>query len=385
MNRRKFVKIMGAGAAMVAIPWKFDPRRGLAAGQASAAVNSPGLTKFADPLPGLGPAGIPVAVPDVKLVEPLGVKHYNINIGQFNQVLHSDFITPGKDAFIAENWPGTTLWGYGQGGTFRHLGGLIVAQRGEAVQITFTNQLGGLSLPIPVDSSAFFPDALPSNKTAVHLHGGLVPWISDGGPFDWWAADGTHGPSFLNNQVLNHKAKPGQAEYYYPNDQSARLMWYHDHAHDLTRLNAYMGVATGYLITDAVEQQMISDGILPNPLGAPYTYGVPLIIQDKVFVPNNIDTVDPTWRGTVGGVGPVVPPSGQGPGNLWYAHIYDADGRAGSQQSHPRPVVRPGVLRRHHADERPRLPVHGRAAQAGALPAAQRLQRPVCQPATVAG
>ena len=37
----------------------------------------------------------------------------------------------------------------------------------------------------------------------------------------------------------------GQAEYYYPNDQSARLMWYHDHAYGITRTNAYAGIATG--------------------------------------------------------------------------------------------------------------------------------------------
>ncbi len=142
--------------------------------------------------------------------------------------------------------------------------------------------------------SSFFPDAHPSNRTAVHLHGGLVPWISDGGPYDWWDPFGNHGPSFLNNPVLNPFAKPGQAEYYYPNDQSARLVWYHDHAHDLTRLNAYAGVASGYLIIDAVEQGLINKGILPT-LPAPYQYGIPLITQDKIFVPPNIDPVDPTW------------------------------------------------------------------------------------------
>ena len=39
-------------------------------------------------------------------------------------------------------------------------------------------------------------------------------------------------------------------DYFYPNDQSARLMWYHDHALGLTRLNAYAGVATGYIVQD---------------------------------------------------------------------------------------------------------------------------------------
>ena len=91
------------------------------------------------------------------------------------------------------------------------------------------------------------------NRTAVHLHGGLVPWVSDGGPFDWWAPNGTHGLSFLNNQVLNPGAAANEAEYYYGNNQSARLVWYHDHAQGITRLNAYAGVASAYLIRDTFE------------------------------------------------------------------------------------------------------------------------------------
>ena len=43
----------------------------------------------------------------------------------------------------------------------------------------------------------------------------------------------------------------GQADYLYPNDMSSRLLWYHDHALGITRLNAYAGVASGYLIRDA--------------------------------------------------------------------------------------------------------------------------------------
>ena len=34
-------------------------------------------------------------------------------------------------------------------------------------------------------------------------------------------------------------------EYFYPNLESARFMWYHDHAVAQTRLNAYAGLATG--------------------------------------------------------------------------------------------------------------------------------------------
>jgi hypothetical protein len=36
------------------------------------------------------------------------------------------------------------------------------------------------------------------NRITVHLHGGFVPWTSDGRPFTWFALDGSHGPSFMN-------------------------------------------------------------------------------------------------------------------------------------------------------------------------------------------
>jgi hypothetical protein len=40
MDRRKFIKIMGAGAALSAIPWRFDLRRGFRGNSAWAFANS---------------------------------------------------------------------------------------------------------------------------------------------------------------------------------------------------------------------------------------------------------------------------------------------------------------------------------------------------------
>ncbi len=45
-------------------------------------------------------------------------------------------------------------------------------------------------------------------------------------------------------------ADDGCQTFYYTNQQSARLMFYHDHAWGITRLNVYAGEAAGYLITD---------------------------------------------------------------------------------------------------------------------------------------
>ena len=118
---------------------------------------------------------------------------------------------------------------------------MIAAKRGTPVQITFRNHLPAQHI-LPIDTTIMGADGA-ENRADIHLHGGLVPWTSDGGPHAWWDPDGNHGASFLNNQVL----RPGQtvpaneAEYYYPNNQGARLVWYHDHTFGNTRINAYAG------------------------------------------------------------------------------------------------------------------------------------------------
>ena len=97
-------------------------------------------------------------------------------------------------------------------------------------------------------------------------------------------------------------------------------MFYHDHAHGITRLNVYAGEAAGYLITDQVEQDMIAGtdlaGVNPTGLKVLPDVGIPLIIQDKTFVDaSTIYAQDPTWNwGTTPGTGVT--------GDLWYPHVY---------------------------------------------------------------
>ncbi|MFZ2197831.1 MAG: multicopper oxidase domain-containing protein [Thermodesulfovibrionales bacterium] len=116
----------------------------------------------------------------------------------------------------------------------------------------------------------------------------------------------------------------GSQTFYWTNDQSARLMFYHDHAWGITRLNVYVGEAAGYLITDATEQQLIA----PGGVLAPYGVGIPLVIQDKTFVdasptsPTYVRATDPTWAW---GTGPIDPANGYPTpvtGDLWWPHVY---------------------------------------------------------------
>ena len=290
--------------------------------------NSPLIRKFVDTLPGLGAANAN-------------------NLGSFIPVAVADTTTfPGSDFYdlavvnythqFSQNLPLTRVRGYKDrnGDNQAHyLGPLIIAQRDRAVRVKFTNELTG-NLLIPMDSSLMGSGSGPGgtafsqNRAELHLHGGLSPWISDGTPHQWItpAGDTSTGPkkgvSFRNVPDMGSvipggypgTAGDGVGTYFWTNQQSGRLMFYHDHSFGLTRLNVYSGEAAGYLIVDPVETKLISDGILPDNGGGVYNYGIPLIVQDKTFVPSLADLTnqDPTWDTTNWGQ----------MGDLWYPHVY---------------------------------------------------------------
>ena len=95
--------------------------------------------------------------------------------------------------------------------------------------------------------------------------------------------------------------------FFYTNQQSARLMWIHDHAVGITRLEVYAGEASPYELQDPVERGLVTSGVIPAD-------EIPLIIQDKTFVPDDIQLAaqDPTWDKATWGAG----------GSLWFPHVY---------------------------------------------------------------
>jgi spore coat protein A len=149
----------------------------------------------------------------------------------------------------------------------------------------------------------------PGNLCAGEHADNLQKGISDGGPYATWVPLGNKGPSFLNNVVLNPHAAANEAEFYYPNQQNARMMWYHDHALGITRLNAYAGIASAYVIREKFEEN-----VPVKQLGLPEFVEnggreLPLVFQDKLFQdPNNLDPDFPGIKGR---------------GNLWYPYGYD--------------------------------------------------------------
>ena len=278
--------------------------------------SSPVLTKFLEEL--RAPGKITVALPDGTRTfsgSPLVADHYTIDINEFKDQLHPSL-------------PPTTLWGYnptlalgvGAGAIVpqSHLGGIIIAQRGKPTQVTFRNNLPDQHIQ-PVDTSIQGSDpSVTQNRTSTHLHGGKVPWTSDGGPFSFWDRTGNRGVTFKNNETLRPlEVAAGtiplnEAEYYYPNDQSARLMWYHDHAMGITRLNAYAGIASAYIIRDKFEAALVRDFGLPKFVENGGRE-LPLIFQDKIFQNGN----------TPANPDRPFPGAARDLGNLWYPYDYE--------------------------------------------------------------
>jgi FtsP/CotA-like multicopper oxidase with cupredoxin domain len=229
-----------------------------------------------------------------------------------------------------------------------YLGPAISSNQGTPTRIKFYNLLpvgravgstrnGDIFLPVDetLPGAGFGPDGLvkyTQNRAELHLHGGDNPWISDGTPHQWiapageaTAANGVAAEATTKGLTAAQAAKylrgvsavnvpdmpdpgPGAMTYYYPNGESARLMFYHDHSFGLTRLNVYAGEAAPYVLRDAAEEAAVVAGRLPAD-------EIPLVIQDKTFVPKNIDTQDTRWDTALWGA----------ESDLWYPHVYEVN------------------------------------------------------------
>ena len=228
------------------------------------------LRKFVAPLP-LPGSGLSLATPNKTLYGQTGAQadFYRIVMGQYRQSLHPDL-------------PASKLWGYADATNqlpkWSYLGANMVATKGTPVRVNFINLLPPVH-PLPVDNT--IPGAETGqnvNRAVAHLHGGFVPWPSDGGPYLWSTPLGQHGSSWV--RWLPNRLGIKTDDMYWSNQQTGRLMWYHDHAVGITRLNAYAGLAAGYFLIDDDETRMFGSGgsVLSDQIP-----GIPLILQDKSF------------------------------------------------------------------------------------------------------
>jgi spore coat protein A len=116
-----------------------------------------------------------------------------------------------------------------------------------------------------------------------HVHGAIrVGDESDGYAEAWYlpdahnipdghATEGTWYDFFAGKAAAKFGATwgPGYATFYYPNENRASTIWYHDHTLGMTRLNVYAGPAGFYLLrghdSTVIDSRNSSKGVLPGP------------------------------------------------------------------------------------------------------------------------
>jgi spore coat protein A len=152
---------------------------------------------------------------------------------------------------VHRDLPVTRIWSYGA----TVPGPTIEARSGHGLLIDWVNYLPSEHF-LPIDHTLHGAGAdLPQVRTAVHVHGAVVPPESDGFPENWQT--------------------PGQTyQAVYPLAQDAATLWYHDHAMGIERLNQYAGLFGFFLIRDETEDAL---NLPQRP------YEIPIAFCDRLF------------------------------------------------------------------------------------------------------
>jgi spore coat protein A, manganese oxidase len=236
LTRRAFLQHSGILTATLVLP------QGTRHVQAPApkfrtALNASSLAQFVDPLPipeVLQPIDHRPSPTDASLKLP----YYRVSMRQIESKIHRD-MKP------------TRLWAYGTNSP----GPTFETRSGQGILVEWANELPTQHF-LPVDHGIHGAEAdKPEVRTVVHLHGARAPADSDGYPENWYV--------------------PGKsAVYHYPNRQDAAMLWYHDHALGINRLNVFAGLLGVFLVRDEVEDA------LNLPSGK---YEIPLVFFDRIF------------------------------------------------------------------------------------------------------
>ena len=167
---------------------------------------------------------------------------------------------------------------------FSSPGPTFEATKDQRIFVNYTNNLSGAHMfpvdptimaanpnnaPIPTAPFAPFPPGYAQFQspivTVAHLHGGVTPSDSDGFPLSWFSKGQTRtGPTFDGSTF----------EYF--NGQLPTMLWYHDHALGMTRLNLAAGLEGMFIIRDPAH-----DAVAPLlPSGQ---FEMPLMLTDRAF------------------------------------------------------------------------------------------------------
>jgi len=316
ITRRDFLRSAALLATSALVPWGLFPRKVAAAtasgsafingttlrhaGQdASLAILDPLLIpKYEDPLV------VPPVMPPHASGPLLGTR-YAIAAAQIQQQV------------LPTGMPTTTVWGYGDatgplpgqpGSNYNWPAYTVEVRTNERVFVAWINALidaRGNYLPhlLPVDQTLHWAnppgprDMMGTDPTpytgpvpiVTHVHGAHVPAISDGYPEAWYLPKARNIPPGYFRRGTHYgsvaSVPEGTALFFYPNDQRASTLWFHDHTLGITRLNVYAGLAGFWLIRDAVEDSLNLPGPAPmlgEPAGTKH-YEIGMAIQDRTF------------------------------------------------------------------------------------------------------
>ena len=359
ITRRQFIKGAAIAGVGMALPLKFGVP------SARAVNNSDQLAKWIQALRGLGPTGIPVmnGVPDPAFGP--GTTLYQVTVGEFQDQLHPA-LGPTK---LWGYWDTTTPepaafgWGYhhakesgGQNPLHKHPAraahhscGHHAARResgAEPHRDPHPRRIGTLDQrrrPVRlVDAHRCQRPELPQRpRQSLRQHSGNAD-----------------------------AARPGRL--LLPNNQSARMMWYHDHAHGITRLNAYAGIASGLSGARRDQRRLCGGG---EDSGPPEhdTAGVPgQDIRQRHDSSHRSDLGD-RWPGS----------DVQSIGSLWYEHIYNPKEfrllKSTQESDAAESFGDSGVFRGYHAGQWHGLSDGDRRGEAVSLLRPQRVQRALPQ------
>jgi spore coat protein A, manganese oxidase len=233
LSRREFVRRTGALVGVFAIPGAVS-----ADSPPGAATLDPGkLKRFVDPLP-IPETAKPVGMRPDPANHVEEIPFYHMVMSEFQSRVHRD-LEP------------TRMWGFNG----LSPGPVIEARSGKGVLVEWANQLPQRHL-FTIDHNLMGAERdKPDVRSVVHLHGAKTPPESDGYPESWFVA---------GKSSICH----------YPNRQDACMLWYHDHAMGINRLNIYAGLMGLYVVRDEAEEA----------LGLPHgEREIPLVLCDRKF------------------------------------------------------------------------------------------------------
>src|SRR3984885_11892218 len=169
------------------------------------------LAQFVDPLP----------IPEVAHTAEFRPSPADPNV----KLPYYRFVMRQIESKVHRDMKPTRLWGFGSSSP----GPTLETRSGQGLLVEWANELPAAHF-LPIDHTIHGAEAdKPDVRAVIHLHGAKAPPDSDGYPENWYV--------------------PGKsAVSHYPNQQDAAMLWYHDHALGINRLNVFAGMLGLYIL-----------------------------------------------------------------------------------------------------------------------------------------